>query len=154
MKKITYFSLFVAVLFTAFACSSSPKSQPQAEPVSEVQLQAPGDVAKGYLELAVAGDYEKLVAAVAVTGDVTAEDLEKQKEAILTSLKEGAANSAIEGKGGVKSVEIVSEEVSEDGNSAKVVLKQTFGNDETQEQTYDLVKQEDTWKWVFSAPLQ
>ncbi|KAA6351992.1 hypothetical protein EZS27_000668 [termite gut metagenome] len=153
MKKITYFSLFVTVLFTVFACSSSPKSQPQSEPESEAQVQSPGDVAKEYLGYAVAGDYEKLVAAVVVTGDVTAEDLEKQKEAILTSLKESTVNSAITEKGGVKSVDIVSETVSEDGNSAQVVLKQTFENDETQEQTYNLVKQEDTWKWVFSLAL-
>jgi hypothetical protein len=153
MKKITYFSSFVAVLFTVFACSS-PKSQPQSEPESEVQVQTPGEVAKTYLEYAVAEDYEKLVAAVAVTGDVTAEDLEKQKEAILTSLKESSVNSAIEEKGGVKSIDVVSENISEDGNSAQVVLKQTFENDETQEQTYDLVKQEDSWKWLFNAAVQ
>jgi predicted component of type VI protein secretion system len=153
MKKITYFSLFVAVLFTVFACSSSPKSQPQSEPESEeiiVQVQSPGDVAKEYLEYAIAGDYETLVASVAVIGDATAEDFEKQKEVILTFLKEGTVNSVIEEKGGVKTIEIVSETLSEDESEAQVVLKQTFGNDETQEQIYDLVKQDDTWKWIFN----
>ncbi|KAA6322556.1 hypothetical protein EZS27_027914 [termite gut metagenome] len=150
MKKITYFGLFVAVLFTVFACSSSPKSQSQTEPESEVQVQSPGDVAKEYLGYAIAGDYEKLAAVVAVSGDVAAEDVEKQKEAVLTSLKEGTANSAIAEKGGVKSIEVVSETLSEDGNSAQVVLKQNFGNDETQEQTYNLLKQEDAWKWLLN----
>jgi hypothetical protein len=150
MKKITYFGLFVAALFTIFACSSSPKSQPQAEPESEAQVQTPGDVAKEYLGYVVTGDYEKLAVAVAVPGDVVAEDFEKQKEAFFTSLKEVAVNSPIEAKGGIKSIDVVSETVSEDGNSAQVVLKQTFGNDETQEQTYNLVKQEDTWKWLLN----
>ncbi|KAA6350482.1 hypothetical protein EZS27_002089 [termite gut metagenome] len=153
MKKITYFGLFVTVLCTVFACSSSPKSQPQTEPESEAQVLSPGDVAKEYLGYAVAGDFEKLVATVAVTGDVTAEDFEKQKEAILIILKEGTVNASNDEKGGVKSIEIVSETVSEDGNSAQVVLKQTFGNDETQEQTYNLLKQEDTWKWIFNSAL-
>jgi hypothetical protein len=149
MKKITYFGLFVAVLFTVFACSSSPKSQSQPE--AEAQVQSPGDVAKEYLGYAIAGDYEKVVATASVSGDVAEEDLGKKlKETILTSLKERVATFAIEEKGGVKSIEVVSETVSEDGNSAQVVLKQTYGNDEAQEETYNLVKQEDTWVWFLN----
>jgi CRISPR/Cas system type I-B associated protein Csh2 (Cas7 group RAMP superfamily) len=149
MKKITFFGLFVAVLCTVFACNP-PKSQPQPEAEDQAQVQTPGDVAKEYVGYAVTGDYEKVAAALAVPGDVTTEDFEAQKEAIVTSLKENIANSAIEEKGGVKSIDVVSETIAEDGNSAQVVLKETFGNDETQEDTLNLVKQEDTWKWLLN----
>ncbi|MDR1553829.1 MAG: DUF4878 domain-containing protein [Prevotellaceae bacterium] len=43
-------------------------------------------------------------------------------------------------------VEVVSEEIAEDGNTAKVTLKTTSPTGEVSEDTINLVKEEDGWK--------
>ena len=50
-----------------------------------------------------------------------------------------------EKKDGLKSIEIISEEISEDGNSATVKIKQTYGNGETQDGTQSMVKRDGKW---------
>lgn len=48
-------------------------------------------------------------------------------------------------KDGLKSIEIISEEISEDGNTATVKIKQTYGNGETQDGTQSMVKRDGKW---------
>ena len=50
-----------------------------------------------------------------------------------------------EKKDGLKSIEIISEEISEDGNTATVKIKQTYGNGETQDGTQSMVKRDGKW---------
>lgn len=45
----------------------------------------------------------------------------------------------------VDCIEILSEEISEDGNTATVKIKQTYGNGETQEGTQSMVKRDGKW---------
>ncbi|KAA6349666.1 hypothetical protein EZS27_002904 [termite gut metagenome] len=133
MKKIIYFSLSLITLFTIAACFS--------------ETETPGAAAKKYAEYVVSGDYEKFVDAIAIDlgEDQTPEQVKDAKEGLLSFLKEKGAK-AIEERGGIESTEVVSETISEDGKTAKVVIKQTYGNGEVEENDYNMVKEENTWK--------
>ena len=50
-----------------------------------------------------------------------------------------------EKKGGIKDIEILSETISEDGNTAVVKTKTTFGNGETEEGDQKMVKKDGKW---------
>ncbi|KAA6336727.1 hypothetical protein EZS27_015131 [termite gut metagenome] len=133
MKKIIYFSLLLITLFTIAACFS--------------ETETPGAAAKKYAEYLVSGDYEKFVDAIAIESDEdqAPEQIKETKDGILSLLKEKGAK-AIEERGGIESTEVVSETISEDGKTAKVVIKQTYGNGEVEENDYNMVKEENTWK--------
>ena len=51
----------------------------------------------------------------------------------------------IEKKGGLKEVEIVSEEMAEDGNSAIVTYKQHYGDGSVKEDTQKMIKVDGKW---------
>lgn len=132
MKKMIYFSLFVLTLGIFAACSSSEK---------------PGEAAKKYAQYVADGKYDKFVDAIAYDENATAEQLKEQKQ-MLTALLEEKGKKSIDEKGGIAKVEIVSEVISADGNEAKVILKQTYGNGDTEDANYDMVKKDGTWKMV------
>ncbi len=73
------------------------------------------------------------------------EDLAANKENAV-ALIQGKAAQFIEKRGGIKSYEVLSEEIAEDGNSAKVKMKVVYGDDKEDEQTVKLVKVDDEWK--------
>ena len=50
-----------------------------------------------------------------------------------------------EKKGGIKDIEILSEQVAEDGNTAMVKTKYTYGNGETEEGEQQMVKKDGKW---------
>lgn len=129
MKKVFYFSVMTMVVFFMAACSSSD---------------TPGGAMKKYGNYLIEGDYEKFVDGFAFAEDLDSEKIEEQKKGFLAMLKE-KANKEFEKKGGLKSIEILSEEISEDGNSATVKLKQTYGNGETEEGTQTMVKRNGEW---------
>jgi hypothetical protein len=132
MKKIIYFSLSLITLFTIAACFS--------------KTETPGDAAKKYAGYIASGDYEKFVDAIAIeTEDQTSEQVKEVKDGLLSLLKEKGAKT-IEEKGGIESTEVVSETILEDGTTAEVVIKQTYGNGEVEESNYDMVKEENIWK--------
>jgi len=55
------------------------------------------------------------------------------------------AGKELEKKGGLKSFEVLSEEIAEDGNSAVVKFKQVFGNGEESEDEQKMVKVDGKW---------
>ena len=63
---------------------------------------------------------------------------------IVSMLKEKVSKE-YEKKDGLKSIEIISEEISEDGNTATVKIKQTYGNGETHDATQSNVKRDGKW---------
>ena len=131
MKKVIYFSLFVFALGFLTACSSG----------------SPAQAAKKYAEYMESGDYDKFVDGIAFSDTATEEEVKQQKEMILALLQEKGQKS-MEEKGGLKKVEIISETISEDGNTAKVILKQTYGNGDTEDANYDMTKKDGRWKMV------
>ena len=129
MKKVFYFSLMVMAMFMMAACSSSS---------------SPGDAMKKYSNYLIKGDYEKFVDGIALGDSETADKLKEQKDGLVSMLKEKVSKE-YEKKDGLKSIEIISEEISEDGNTATVKIKQTYGNGETQEGTQSMVKRDGKW---------
>ncbi len=129
MKKGFYFSLMVMAVFVIAACSSTS---------------TPGGAMKQYGNYLVNGDYEKFVDGFAVDSEMEADKIEKQKESLVAMLKEKASKE-YDKKGGLKSIEVLSEEISEDGNTATVKIKQTYGNGETEEGAQKLVKKDGKW---------
>ena len=118
MKKVFYFSLMVMTMFLMTACSSS----------------GPGDAMKKYGNYLIKG----------VDESVGAEKMKEQKDGLVSMLKEKVSKE-YEKKDGLKSIEIISEEISEDGNTATVKIKQTYGNGETQDGTQSMVKRDGKW---------
>ncbi|MEZ5005375.1 MAG: DUF4878 domain-containing protein [Bacteroides graminisolvens] len=92
-------------------------------------------------------EYEKFADAIALDEKATPEGNKKNKEMVVALLKRKRSQILLK-KGGIKTIEILSETVSEDGNTAKVVLKQTYGNSDAEDSNFDLVKQDGTWKIV------
>ena len=129
MKKVFYFSLMVMAMFMMAACSSSS---------------SPGDAMKKYSNYLIKGDYEKFVDGLAFDESVGAEKMKEQKDGLVSMLRDKVGKE-YEKMGGLKSIEILSEEISEDGNTATVKIKQTYGNGETQEGTQSMVKRDGKW---------
>ena len=128
MKKVFYFSLMVMTMFLMTACSSS----------------GPGDAMKKYGNYLIKGDYEKFVDGIALDDSETADKLKEQKAGFVALLRDKVGKE-YEKMGGLKSIEILSEEISEDGNTATVKIKQTYGNGETQDGTQSMVKRDGKW---------
>lgn len=129
MKKIFYFSLMVMTMFVMAACSSTS---------------TPGGAMKQYGKYLTDGDYEKFVDGIVFNSEATAEEIKEQKEGLVAMLKEKGSKE-YEKKGGLKSMEVISEEISEDGNTATVKMKQTYGNGETEESEQKMVKKDGKW---------
>lgn len=130
MKKVLYFGLFATIIFMLASCGGAS---------------TPGAAAKQYAEYVQNGKYEKFVDGIVFDEKMDAAKVKEAKEGLTAMLKE-KVNKEIEKKQGIKQIDIVSEEVAEDGNTAKVVLKQTYGNGETDDNTYDMIKQDGKWK--------
>lgn len=99
----------------------------------------PGDTAKKFSELIADGKIDKAMELIDGYQDATEE--EKQK---MTALFNEAAKE-LDKKEGIKSVEILEEEINEEGNKATVKVKTTYGNGDTEEETQTLVKKDGKW---------
>lgn len=131
MRKGIYFSLLAFTLCVFVACFAS---------------QTPGQVAKKNAEYLANGQYEKFIDGIAFDENASKEDIKEQKEMILSLLEKG--KESIDGKDGLAKVDVISEVIAEDGNSAKVLLKQTYKNGDSEESGYDMVKKNGRWKMV------
>ena len=127
MKKVFYFTMMVMAVFVMAACSSSPST--------------PGDALKKYSGYLQSGDYENFVEGLAFDGSQDAAKVKEQKEALVSMLKEKVSKE-YEKKGGIKDIEILSEQVAEDGNTAVVKTKYTYGNGETEEGEQQMAKKD------------
>ena len=90
------------------------------------------------------GDYENFVEGLAFDDSQDAAKVKEQKEALVSMLKEKVSKE-YEKKGGIKDIEILSEQVAEDGNTAVVKTKYTYGNGETEEGEQQMVKKDGKW---------
>lgn len=79
-------------------------------------------------------NYESFIEGVYLPEGMDEQRKEKEEAQLLAIIKEKGAKE-YERKGGVKSIEILSETISEDGESAIVEYKQTFGNGEEEQQS-------------------
>lgn len=130
MKKVFYLSMMAIAMLVMAACSSSPSG--------------PGEALKKYSEYLQKGDYEKFVDGLAFAESQDAANIKEEKEALVSMLKEKITKE-YEKKGGMKEIEIVSEQIAEDGNTAVVKTKCTYGNGETEEGDQQMVKRDGKW---------
>ena len=134
MKKILFAFIAVVTIVTMWSCSgvnSSPTS------VSEAAIKCMQDKDfEGYVDLM----YVK---------EKKGKSVEKQKQELLALIAE-KGDKMIEKKNGIQSWEIISEEIAEDGNSAKVNAKIIYGDGSSEDQTFKTCKTEDG-KWMIDS---
>lgn len=126
MKKIQTI-LAIAVMALVMASCGGAKST------------APSKTVVKYYELMQKGDYTAAIDCIALQ-DETA-------KAQLVSIMESKVPAAIKENGGYKGLEVISEEVAEDGQSANVKVKVLYGNKDTEE---DLKLVNKDGKWMLS----
>lgn len=101
---------------------------------------SPGKTAKDFSELFAEGKTDK--AMKMINGYNEASEDEREKLSMIMK----QAQSELDKKDGVKSVEILKEEVNEAGDKATVTLSTTYGNGEVEESTQKMVKVDGDWK--------
>lgn len=121
-------SFFIAMMAMGFAVSCGTNAD------------SPGKTAKEFSELFADGKTDK--AMKMINGYDEASKEEKQKLSMILT----QAQSELDKKDGVKSVEILKEEINEAGDNAEVTLNTTYGNGEVEETTQKLVKVDGNWK--------
>jgi hypothetical protein len=129
MKKITLVTLALAIMASfslLVSCSGSGKS--------------PADVSKSFLLKLEKGDVDGAYNLLNGTGEATEEEMQKMKAFL------GEGSKQLAEKKGIKSIEVVEENISEDGSKADVTLKVTYGNGEVDETNSVLRKSGEGWK--------
>lgn len=128
MKKNITLNFLVVAILSLVACSPT----------------TPGKALKSYLTDLVNENYESFMEGIYFPEDMDEQRKEKEEAQLLAIITEKGSKE-YEKKGGVKSIEILSETISEDGKSAIVEYKQTFGNGEEEKQSQKMIKKDDKW---------
>lgn len=128
MKKILT-SLTVVLVFVMMSCGGG---------------NTPGKVVEGAFMKIGEGDFAGAADMMAKEdGALTAE--EHDKVVALLSLAKGQ----LEENEGIKAIEVLSEEIAEDGNSADIKYKIIYGNGEEEEDEAKVVLLDGEWKLLF-----
>ena len=130
MKKILYLSLMAIVSLLIASCSNN----------------SPGSALKHYMDAMNDKNFEEVVDGIAFKEGLTPEQQQQVRERWrwITLLQDKAEKSA-EQQGAIKSFEIISEEISEDGTTAEVKYKQVFEDGTEKEGTQAMVKRDGKW---------
>ena len=126
MKKVLF---AIAICFITMAALSSCSSHDNS----------PEGVAKAAVECLKAKDYKGYMDLTSAT--------KEQKEAMTAMLQKVGPQT--DEKGGVKSYEIVDQEIDEEKGTATVNVKVTYGNGDTEENKMKMLKKDGDW--VLSA---
>lgn len=130
MKKLLGIIAFVATALLTVSCGggNTPKS------VTEKALKA-----------MQAKDYDKFVEYVYIT-EKEGEDVEGNKK-MLAGMLQSKGDKLYEKKGGIKSFDVISEEIDEKGETAVVKVKIEYGNGDVKEEENKLKKDKGgNWK--------
>ena len=133
MKRIVYlFAAVTMILFTA-GCSGGNTGK------------SPKDIEKAIYNELQKGNYEKAVEMLFENVESDDDTPAEQKAEVMKAFTEKTKQSA-DAKGGLKSFEILEEKIAEDGKTATVTTKVTYGNgtEDTQNSTY--VNKDGVWK--------
>lgn len=128
MKKILYLSLMAIVSLLIASCSNN----------------SPGSALKHYMDAMNDKNFEEVADGIAFKEGLTPEQQQQEREGWITLLQDKAEKSA-EQQGAIKSFEIISEEISEDGTTAEVKYKQVFEDGTEKEGTQAMVKRDGKW---------
>lgn len=127
MKKLAYFSMMLVAMFIMAACSDN----------------SPSATFKSYITAFQKGDYEKFVDGINLS-KVTPDEMKETKEGLTAMMKE-KGEKMVEQKGGLKDIEILSEEIAEDGNTAVIKYKQIYGDGSEEESEGKMIKVDGKW---------
>ena len=130
MRKCIYLSFVMLCVTLIVGCSSG---------------NTPGAAAKKYAGYMQSGNYEKFVDGIAFSDEASAEDLKQAKDMYVAMFKE-KGDKKLQEKGGIKSIEVASETIAEEGKTAVVELSMTYGNGETDTDKVDMVLDNGNWK--------
>ena len=127
MKQLIRLGLMLVAVLAMVSCTPS----------------TPGAALKNYMSALSDKDYEKFIDGC----NISETDSDKAKgirEGLIAMIQEKGSKT-IEKKGGLKEIEIVSEEMAEDGNSAIVTYKQHYGDGSVKEDTQKMIKVDGKW---------
>ena len=130
MKKILYLSLMAIVSLLIASCSNN----------------SPGSALKHYMDAMNDKNFEEVADGIAFKEGLTPEQQQQVREGWITLLQDKAEKSA-EQQGAIKSFEIISEEISEDGTTAEVKYKQVFEDGTEKEGTQAMDKRDGNFKY-------
>lgn len=105
----------------------------------------PAGAAADCIELIKAKDYEGFVETINMGENATPEEIEQAKQMYVALFKD-KGEKQMEKKGGIESYTLVSEEIAEDGNTAKVKYDITYGDGSVETQKFDMVLVDGVWK--------
>lgn len=105
----------------------------------------PTAAAEEGLEMIKAGNYEGFVETIYFGEKATEEEVKQAKEMYVSLFKE-KGDKQITKKGGIASYNVLSEEVAEDGKTAKVAYEIVYGDGSKEEQKFDMVLVDGAWK--------
>jgi len=132
MKKLSIIlSLVIAsFLFITTSCGTSSSS-------------SPGDISKKILKNTEKGNFDAVIAVFSTDG----KELSDEDKAILTAMLQ-MGQEEIKKKDGIKSIEIIEEDINEAGDEATVNLKIICGNGEEKTETNKFVMEDGEWKYT------
>lgn len=129
MRKIIGFCMMFAVILLAASCSS---------------YDTPSKAMDQYLNSLKDGNYEKFVDGMFFNEDISEEDVQKTKEQFVSLLNDKVTQEN-EKRGGLKDVQVLSEEISEDGTTAVVTYKMIYGDGEEKEDRQAMINKDGKW---------
>lgn len=133
MKKLLFLSLCASALVLAGCHGNNKKNTPST-------------AAKQYAENLKTGNCDGFVEYI-YFDDAVPMDVQKQEKETYSKVIKSQAQPAMQAKGGLKDVQVVSENVAPDGKTADVTLKHTYNNNDTENVTYNMVKDNNNvWK--------
>jgi len=129
MKNLSIIFSFViaGLVFFTISCGTSSSS--------------PSDISKNMMNNLEKGNVDAVIDAFANSKEFTVE--ERNKLSALFQEEQGK----IKKKGGIKTVEIIKEEINKTNDEAKVVLKVIYGNGKETTNTDNFVKENGKWKY-------
>lgn len=130
MTKFRLFQLLLAVFCCGFMLTGCGGGSPE-------------DVAKDYYTAIAAGNVDKAFGMVD-TSNAKSEEIGLMTEKLKLAFRD--MQKKIDASGGLKSVDIISKSLSEDGNKATVSLRLNFNDGTSREDHMYMVKVENAWK--------
>ena len=133
MKKLLCISLILSGMFFLVSCSPS----------------TPGETVKKYYHQLLSGDYENVVnTGFYFDEDMTEDEIKEEIEKMMKEYNDYVKDEVeqlVKDNGGIKNIEIESEEIDEDGERAKVRVKVIFKNDESKSDRVTVYLKNDKW---------
>jgi len=102
---------------------------------------SPSSTIKEFATKVEKGDIDGAISCIATEG----KEVDKETKGKLTLIL-GMGKGEMEKKKGIKSMDVLTEQVEADGKTANVKMKFTYGDGSTNEEDYYLLKEEGKWK--------